>query len=268
MNNTPIFIGGQMKSGTTMLRMMLSRHSNIYSGLETYWFLDDLYQDYMKSNNNSVKKLQEFFDLSENDMKSIIVTTKKNDKPFVHNFFNHILKNTSKNRWLEKTPDNIKYLNIINDNWSEYKFIHVLRDFRDIYASWKLSNKYDLNYFIDQVKSCYASNLDKIGKESDKYIEVKYENIIRHREYEVKRILSFLGEDFEVECTELDTDNAKKEFEKVYQVSGKKSVTLASTQKPISDNKIGQFKAVLSKDEISTIEKELFKYFELFGYEI
>ena len=34
----PVFIGGMYKSGTTLLRMMLSQHSDMVSGLETFWF--------------------------------------------------------------------------------------------------------------------------------------------------------------------------------------------------------------------------------------
>lgn len=37
-NNAPIFIGGLYKSGTSLLRAMLGQHSNIASGLETFWF--------------------------------------------------------------------------------------------------------------------------------------------------------------------------------------------------------------------------------------
>lgn len=37
-NNSPIFIGGQMKSGTTLVRALLSQHPNIFGGLETHWF--------------------------------------------------------------------------------------------------------------------------------------------------------------------------------------------------------------------------------------
>ncbi|MBT5190889.1 MAG: hypothetical protein HOM07_00975, partial [Rhodospirillaceae bacterium] len=37
-NTSPIFIGGLMRSGTTLFRAMLSQHSAIASGLETHWF--------------------------------------------------------------------------------------------------------------------------------------------------------------------------------------------------------------------------------------
>lgn len=268
MNNVPIFIGGQMKSGTTMLRMLLSKHSNIFSGLETYWFTDDISKKYMIPDNRSVLKLKEFYNLTDNEIKLIILQTNKNSKPFVNNFFNHLLKKSNKNRWLEKTPDNIKYLKLINDNWNSYKFIHVLRDFRDIYASWKVSKKHDIKYYIKQVKSCYDPNLDILGKKTDTYFEVKYENIINDCRKQIKRILFYLEENFQANCLELDLENSKKEFEKVYKVSGKKSITLKSTQEPINKKKINHYKSILTKDEISYIEKELEIYFKIFDYKM
>ena len=255
-----------MKSGTTMLRMLLSKHSNIFSGLETYWFTDNIFEKYMIPNNGSILKLKEFYNLTDNEIKSIILQTNENSKPFVNNFFNHLLKKSNKKRWLEKTPDNIKYLNLINNSWNSYKFIHVLRDFRDIYASWKVSKKHDLNYYVSQVKSCYEPNLDILGKKTDMYFEVKYENIINDCRNQIEKTLLYLGENFETDCLELDLENSNKEFEKVYKVSGKKSITLTSTQEPMNNKKINHYKSVLTEDEIFYIEKELDVYFDLFGY--
>ena len=118
------------------------------------------------------------------------------------------------------------------------------------------------------MKAAYQTNLFILGKETNNYLEVKYENIIANRNYEVRRVLSFLGEDFEIKCTELDLENSRLEFEKVYKVVGYKSNTLSSTQEPINNNKIGHYKTVLSKEEVFTIEKELKNYFEIFEYRI
>lgn len=222
----------------------------------------------MLPQNNSVKRLQYFYELADSDLVCIKEATKYNATPFIQNFFEHILKKNLKNRWLEKTPDNLKYLGLIEKNWQTYKFIHVLRDFRDIYASWKLSNKHNLDFFIDQVKLSYERNLDVIGQNTDRYLEVKYENIIKNRVNEIKRILCFLDEEFEALCTELDADNARIEFEKVFKFSGKKSATLTSTQQEINNSKIGHYKQVLTCEEIRRIEAELQKYFELFEYKV
>ena len=259
-------MGGQMKSGTTMLRMMLSRHSSIYSGLETHWFLDDLYANYDHELNNSIDKLKIFFNISTAEMNFIINETKSKNNVFINNFFNLIIQKENKNRWLEKTPDNIKYLPLIDSQWDEYKFIHVIRDYRDIYASWKLSNKYDMKYFIDQVKLSYEGNDQILGVTTSKYIEIKYEDIVLDTKKQIDKILLFLNEDYEEDCISLDNKKAKKEFDIVHEVVGYKSNTLISTMEPINNNKIGQFKTVLTKKEIHLIEQELSEYMDLFEY--
>lgn len=268
MPNSPIFIGGQMKSGTTMLRMLLARHSNIFSGLETYWFDDDLYQNHNAINNPSVEKICEFYDVSTEELSSIIQITAQNENLFIHNFLEYCMRREEKNRWLEKTPDNIKQIKTIERNWDVYKFIHVLRDFRDIYASWKLSKKYSLSFFLDQVHLCYSDKQELLATRTEKYLEVKYEKLVTESYQVIHEILSFLDEPFEEACTSLSMQTSKADFDKVFIATGKKSTTLLSTQQPINSKKIGHYKTVLTLDEIHHIEKELYMYFNKFGYVI
>ena len=39
MESSPAFVGGMYKSGTSLLRAMLGRHSRIFTGLETQWLV-------------------------------------------------------------------------------------------------------------------------------------------------------------------------------------------------------------------------------------
>lgn len=266
MSNSPIFIGGQMKSGTTMLRMLLARHSNIFSGLETYWFNLDLYRDYDAPNNLSINKLCHFYDVDITELTNIIHTTSNNKKIFIQNFLEYCMRREKKHRWLEKTPDNIKKLTVIENNWEIYKFIHVLRDFRDIYASWKLSKKYNLSYFLDQVQLCYSDKEQLLGMQTEKYFEVKYEDLVTDSPQEIRKILKFLNEPFQERCTSLSSETSKADFAKVFEATGKKSTTLLSTQQPIHSSKIGHYKTILTSGEISMIEKELRIYFDKFCY--
>jgi protein-tyrosine sulfotransferase len=266
-NNEPIFIGGQMKSGTTMLRMLLSRHSKIYSGLETHWFKEELLTGFSNPTNNSIDKLKQFYEVSDIDMKKII-SEAENKQNFISVFFSHLLIKNNKEIWLEKTPENINHLNLIDKKWDNYKFIHVIRDFRDIYSSWKLSNKYNIEYFIDNVKRTYSELNDLLGQPTEKYLEVKYEDLVLKTRESLEKIFVFINQELEEDCTQLDLEAAKKDFKKVKEIVGKKSQTLISTQQPINKNKIGQYQKVLTSEEISLIEKELRDYLILFNYKL
>jgi protein-tyrosine sulfotransferase len=267
MKSEPIFIGGQMKSGTTMLRMLISRHSKIYSGLETHWFKNELLNNFQRKDNKSIEKLKKYYGVADAEMNSIInhATSSKN---FIDSFFTYLLKRSSKDIWLEKTPENVNYIDLIEEKWFRYKFIHVIRDFRDVYASWKLSNKYNLEYFVDNIKKTYFNIDDLLGRQTDKYFEIKYENLVLNTKSSMKELFQFLHQDLEEKCTKLDNEVAKSDFEKVKKIAGKESQTLISTQQPINNNKIGQYNKVLNAEEIFFIEKELKDYFILFNYNI
>ena len=101
MNNKPIFIGGLMKSGTTLLRTMLSNHRNIFSGLETHWFN----RIYVKDNDNEyINKMAVYFDLSIETVEKIVKISNNNNTPFLKEFFDFLVKKNNKKRWVEKTP--------------------------------------------------------------------------------------------------------------------------------------------------------------------
>ena len=54
-----------MKSGTSLLRKLVSRHPHIYGGLETHWFTDEFVNNWKDGNSVRQKWLLEFFDVQE-----------------------------------------------------------------------------------------------------------------------------------------------------------------------------------------------------------
>ena len=263
MNYDPIFIGGQMKSGTTMLRALIGQHDYIYGGLETHWFNID---GNINNKNTIITKLALFYELDTFELEKIFLNYKNSNTHFIDSFLKYNTLKNNKRRWVEKTPQNISHIDLINEYWDNYKFIHVLRDFRDIYASWKMSNKGDVNFFIESVKSSYV-NLEKY-RSNPNYFEIKYEELVINPKESISEILVFLRENIDTKCFEINTKVSKIEFDKVKNITGKESNTLKSTQKKIFSSKISQYKEILTNEEINIIEFELELYFKLFGYKI
>jgi protein-tyrosine sulfotransferase len=259
----PIFIGGQMKSGTTMLRALLSQHKNIFGGLETHWFNIDINA---QREDEKIKKLALFYEFDENQIDEIFQNYNQTNKHFIDVFLSYAARNKSKERWIEKTPQNIDNIELMQKNWESFYFIHVLRDFRDMYASWKGSGKCNVDAFVEIVKISYQ-NFDKY-RSSKNYLEVKYEDIVVETEGCIDNILNFLNEDLDGNCYKINTNNSKVEFDKVRKITGKESNTLKSTQRPIFNTKIAQYKKILTIEEIDTIEQELGEFFYMFEYNI
>lgn len=264
MNNRPIFIGGLMKSGTTLLRTMMSNHRNIFSGLETHWFEKVFVKD---DDIEYINKMAVYFDLSIETVKEIIKISNSNNYPFLKVFFDFLTKENNKKRWVEKTPQNIKFIEKIRSNFIDFTFIYVQRDLRDVYASWKNSKKYNLNYFIDEVKETeerFSSQKKLI--ESNLY-NIKYELLVRNPKIEISKLLDFINEEIDSNCFVNNSLSSKVEFDKINKLYNKKSVTLKSLQEDINLDKVGYYKKILTENEINLIELELGELLNNMGYE-
>ena len=239
MNNKPIFIGGLMKSGTTLLRTMLSNHRNIFSGLETHWFN----RIYVKDNDNEyINKMAVYFDLSIETVEKIVKISNNNNTPFLKEFFDFLVKKNNKKRWVEKTPQNIKNIDKIISNFNDFTFINVQRDLRDVYASWKNSNKFDLTYFIDEVKETEERFRGQKKLIESKLYTIKYEQLVRNPIIEISKLLEYLNEEIDPNCYVNNSSLSKIEFEKINSLHNKKSITLKSLQEEINLDKIGFYK--------------------------
>lgn len=262
----PIFIGGLMKSGTSLLRVLLGQHSEIYSGFETHWFLNDVRINWSKPDSNRMKMLIEFFELSENEYE-YICDIKSNDlgREFIDILFQYCAKKKNKKRWAEKTPDNLLYWETIIKQWPSAKFIHVTREFKDCYSSWKMKRGDSLKDFIDKVKSVYVDIDPMIGNMTNNYYEVDYVQLVTDTENTMKKIINFIECDWEPECATLNLSNTNKERNKVVEVTGKDSHTSISLTKPIFTDSVNQWKKYLTNQEVLEIENELSRQYEKFG---
>jgi len=100
----------------------------------------------------------------------------------------------NKHRWIEKTPNHLKYVQQILDWCPEAKVLLVLRDGRDVAASLK---KRDGN-LKSGIEGWVASNRESQQFWNHPNVHVyRYEDLITDFDLTLKRILDFLGEDFE-----------------------------------------------------------------------
>ncbi len=263
MENSPIFIGGLMKSGTSLLRKLISNHPNIYGGLETHWFVDDILKNWQNSMSNRQIWLRKFYDVSDSEFE-VIKQKSVSGADFFNNFMTFCTQRANKKRWVEKTPDNILNMALIFEIWPDAKFIHVVRDYRDVFSSWKVNRDETLSEFIDKVLLINSKAEKKFGRKTNNYCEIDYYDLICATQQSLKTILEFLNEDWIEGLENYQGDNW--DHEKVLEVTGKKSRTTQALAKPIFKSSIGQWKKVLSKEETQTIEKELHEKMVIWGW--
>lgn len=252
----PVFIGGPMKSGTTLMRKLISNHSNIFGGLETNWFTEEFNLQW--KNGNVANKLKSFYLLTDSEYYSI-AKNQKNSYDFLNAFMNYCTQRQGKNRWVEKSPNNIFHTDQIFEYWPNAMFIQLFRNPKDIYASWKKNRKLNLDAFIETIKRIIEVNemLDAKGLKSN-VITVKYSTLVSDTESTLKLVLSHIGEDWEKGIEQNMPD--QQEFKIVKKVTGVASATLQASSLPIFRHSLGQWENILTKEEIKRIDMELEKY--------
>ena len=125
-NDGPIFVGGAGRSGTTLMRAMLDSHPRICCGpemkalpaiAEQYQLLTGAHRPVMESYGNTLSDLQRCFRI------------------FIEGLAENFRRAEGKPRWAEKTPHNVLYMTPLGEIFPEARFIHLLRDGRDVTCS-------------------------------------------------------------------------------------------------------------------------------------
>ena len=240
-----VFIGGLMKSGTSLLRTLIQQNGNYLGGPETHWFKPSFVYRSDGHLQNHVEILFNYFDL-QNDIKAktLNLTSGVANKILLQELFNFLCEKQGKQNWVEKTPDNMYHIDYILNNFKDSRFILVHRDPFDVYASWKTNSKGSIETFSEALKN-YLANHDKC-LDNDKCSIVNYEDLINTTQNTMNEVMTFL------ECETFDVTSFKGDLDfktRIEKATGKKSPTAESLAKPIFNSSIGKWKDVLDKNE-------------------
>ena len=272
-NGPPIFIVGSDRSGTTLLRLMLNKHSRIdipdesdfisvlvdkrkkYGNLHDDNNLETLFADMM-----AVKRLADWgMDISR--VRSKVFSSSRTLRDIISAVFETHMKDNGKKRWGDKTPRYTKYITEISEIFPDALFIHIVRDGRDVAASlksvvWFSGNIIDAAYhwksMVNKAKVCE----DFL---SGKYIEIYYETLVNSPENVLMRLSKFLDEQFETGMVDFYQTS-----EKIFNEMHRGDHELLKQE--ATDERIGVWRKELSEGEISIFEFIAGKELDKFGY--
>jgi len=254
----PFFVIGMPRSGTKLLRDLLNRHPQISIPEVETGFFPALVKKYGKEFDfNAVQREELFLDFFKTpfywDVKQIgfsinadfiqkqkTVTNWDEFGRLILGFFGP--KSGKENIIIgDKTPYYVNHLSLLKSIWPSAKFIHIIRDPRDISISVK--NIWNKNMF--RAAYIWKNTLGKTTffKElyEDDYIEIKYESLISEVESVMRELSSFLMITFHPSMCTLS-----KPAENYGDAKGKNIVVTNNKQK---------FLQVLSKSEIKALEE-------------
>lgn len=208
LNNQPIFIVGSPRSGTTLMRYCLNRHSRIYIPPETNFFVrvygnrnllltpieknaDKLVTRFLNFHYNTMAEFHHLKDFLINR----VARDAENYTDVANIIFGEIAKEKGKVRWGEKTPGHVFYIDRILDLFPDAKIINLQRSHKNVLASYvKCSHLPD-----DFISACavYKLSVDAAKKYSDRIFNVQYDELTCNPEKVLINVCQYIGENFE-----------------------------------------------------------------------
>ena len=295
----PIFIVGAGRSGTTLLRSLLSAHSRISVAPETHFMRRAVDEgglgrgaptDFDAFWNRYISSVR-FKDLGVNASRCLELVDQQGEQSF-RSVFRAVLtaygERVGKDRIGEKTPGHVHFLSQLLEWFPEARILVLQRDPRAVVASqlrtpWvegRLASAslrygllvrkrlYYIAYYAEDWVRIYQSVVPA-WREDSRMLIVSYETLVDDPESEARRICRHLGEHYEPEMLHNRTDTTVPMPAGTMGKSGWeewRKEHAAQTLRPISSDSLTKWEKQLSGAEIAMIEGRCIRGMRAAGY--
>jgi uncharacterized membrane protein YkvA (DUF1232 family) len=191
----PIIIGGCGRSGTTLLQAILGNHPHISAGPESTVFSKRV---------TSPAEIDRRFKFEQGRAEQL-QRRSRSQAEFIELFQRECLRLDGKIVWAEKTPQNVRRQDFIFRHFPNARFVHVTRDGRDVACSLRQQSWMKLNGADRASAQAFQESLDYWVSEVEagrryladqRYIEIRYVDLVRDTENTLRRLLDFLQIDW------------------------------------------------------------------------
>jgi len=207
----PFFIVGAQRTGTTLLRLILNSHSQIAIPEEARFLIPFLTKKNLqkplsgKTLVNAIKYLslnsqyQQWNYDSAPTLSMLAEQSKITTHDLINQLYSSFALHEGKALWADKSLF-FRHIDLLAELFTESKFIHLTRDGRDVFHSWRKMDKskdnvastaLDWNYKVYRIEKSFS----KLPE--DRKLTVRYEDLLDNPVETVKQICSFIGVKFE-----------------------------------------------------------------------
>jgi hypothetical protein len=191
------FVVGVNRSGTTLLRMMLDAHPELTIPPETH-FVPELIEaaegpsPTPESLLATITRQREWgdFGLSEEELLDRFRAIEPlNAGDALREFYSAYAERVGKPRWGEKTPIYVKSMRRIERALPEARFVHVIRDGRDVALS--IRDRAVKEHPIDRIAERWVRRITRAreqAKRLEHYEEIRYEALILDTRATLERV--------------------------------------------------------------------------------
>jgi len=256
-----IVMGGAPRSGTTVLRRLLDRHPHIRAGAETKLFVPAAF---------NLEFLAGAYDIPLVELERMR-TAATSQGAFIDAFAARVLKDSGKERWAEKTPQNIQHLEWIAPRFPRAAFVHIIRDGRDVVCSmrrhpdWRWVDGKWQKVLVERPLEWYARRwLDDTAagmawRDDERYVELRYEDLVADPVTVLRAV-----------CDGVGVASDPSWLEAALAPTG--AADAGQTERPdyegpVSEASVGRWRADLSADERREVERLCGPRLRELGYE-
>ena len=286
------FVVGVPRSGTTLLRLMLDAHPQMAIPPETY-FVTNLIEaadggaDSEQLANVLVSHRRwSDLELDEGELRDRLGAL---DGPSggdaIRTVFGLYAERRGKSRWGDKTPAYLTNIGEIGGALPEARFVHILRDGRDVALSILAMPERDRPMRNPDSAELVAARWRKrIGRARDQarglahYMELHYEELVREPEPCLRRVCEFIELDFAPEMLdyhrgarerleEMNRDLASRD-ELPQQPAEGRLAPHALASKPPSADRIGVWRERMEPEDLAAFETEAGELLVELGYSL
>ncbi len=223
MSNPYVFVVGCPRSGTTLLQRILDAHPQIAVTKESQWFDKSWIVDWFEQRRGLTPdgevtselialmlehpkfgrlkmSRQQFVDVAQDG-------TPVHFSSFVTKIFDHYGQIKGKTRVGNKDPVYVRKLNLLHGLWPEARFVHLIRDGRDVCLSvmnWPNKGPISKRTFftsngdpVSTVALWWGSHVRRGREEGNRlgpalYYEIRYDSLVAHPASECAALCDFL----------------------------------------------------------------------------
>ena len=265
----PVFIVGTQRSGTTMLGSMIGGHSDVLCVPEGQ-FIADLAPTSAERLPNTKQLVTDIIghwrfkvwgvDISDLQGMPADQSSYKDVIDWVASRFGEDVKKPNCHFWVDHQPGHIRHLARLKQHFPGARVIHIVRDPRAVAASllkvdWGPNNAYTAaQFWTERIALGFAAER---FISSEQYLFVRYEDVVRDPECQMKHIARFLEIKYQPGMVLNNGLRLPKFTDKQHSLVGH----------PPDPTRLDSWKTALTKKQIQTIESVTFDLIPYLGYE-
>jgi hypothetical protein len=272
----PVFIVGTERSGSNLLRSILDAHPNIsiphpphimleLAHLEPRYGDLSLDRNFRRLINDAVRTVELHFAPWGIQVDRELVfkeAVARNLYCIKRAIYEQYMRAKGKPRWGCKSTFMIHHTEVVRKYHKTPKFIHLVRDGRDVAVSARDSvfNNFHPHY-VSQLWTNQQRIAIKLSKElpADLFMTVRYEELTSDPEGQVRRICDFIKEDYAPQMLNYSSRSDSAALAGM-------SKSWENLAKPIMANNTKKYRTKLTADEIFAVERNAYPELLHFGY--